>query len=565
MSVIEVLLIALVLVAALATLADRLRVPYPILLLLGGLALGLVPGLPRVTIDPSVLFLLFIPPLVISSGWTTSWRDFRANLWPISLLSVGLVLATIVAVAMVAHLVLGDTGLSWPAAFVLGAVVSSTDPVAATAIAERLRLPVRIVTILEGEGVGNDGASLVAYRTAVAATITGAFALAPAVLQVILAIIGGVAIGLAVAVIYGWIERHLHAPPQLAALTLVLPYAAYIPADRLGLSGVIAVLTAGIWLGRREPQARESGARLEVDAFWESLVYILNGLIFVLLGLYLPEILGGIAGRPIVRLLGEAIVIIAVVVLVRIVWVFAMPYVPATGWWWRRLQARSRGRGPVWKRATVVAWSGMRGADTLVLALALPLTIAGGAPFPQRALIIFVTAAVIAATLIGQGLTLPPLIRWLGLHEDDTRRREEAQARLAADDAGVAYLDELLVPAAGRDQSSARDAPSTAPEELGATSINTAIATATKDDAIHALAQHLRHLYARRARRDASRTRGTPDHSAEAGDEAERRLRLAVVEVQRQAIIALRDRGAIGDDALREVLRDLDLEEQELE
>lgn len=548
MSVVEVALIALALVVALATLADRLGVPYPILLLLGGIGLGFVPALPRVSIDPGILFLLFIPPLVFATGWHTSWRDFRLNLWPICLLSIGLVLATILVVAVVAHLVIA--GLSWPAAFVLGAIVSATDPVAATAIAGHLHLPGRIVTVLEGEGAGNDAASLVAYRAAVTATVTGAFALAPAVLHGILATVGGIAIGLAVAFLADWIQRHLHNPPVEAALTLVIPFAAYIPADQLGLSGVLAVLAAGMLLGHREPETRASDSRLEVDAFWTSLVFVLNGLIFVLLGLYLPGILAQVAGRPIAGLVRDAAVIIAVVVLARIVWVFAMPYVPAE--WGRRLRAPALDRA--WKRSAVVAWSGMRGADTLVIALALPLTVIGGAPFPDRALVIFVTFTVIVATLIGQGLSLAPLIRWLGLHDDDTVEREVARARLVADQAAVARLDEALARHGAADGT---------PIQTGATG-GGRTSNAAHDGVTRALAERLRRRYARMAKRDAAQTLGRPDPEIENVEAAAQRLRRDLVDAQRQAIIELRERGEIGDTALREVLRDLDLEEQEL-
>lgn len=547
MSVVEVSLIALALVVALATLADRLGVPYPILFLIGGIGLGFVPGLPRVSIDPSILFLLFIPPLVFATGWHTSWRDFRLNLWPIFLLSVGLVLFTIVVVALVAHLVIG--GLSWPAAFVLGAIVSATDPVAATAIAERLHLPSSIVTILEGEGAGNDAASLVAYRAAVAATVTGVFAFAPAMLHGILATVGGIAIGLVVALIADWIQRHLHNPPIEAALTLVIPFVAYIPADQLGLSGVLAVLASGMFLGHREPVTRESDSRLDVDAFWVSLVFVLNGLVFVLLGLYLPGILAQVAGRPVFGLVEDAAVIVAVVVLARIVWAFAIPYVPSA--WGRRLRALATDH--IWKRSAVVGWSGMRGADTLVIALALPLTVIGGAPFPDRALIIFVTFAVILVTLVGQGLTLPPLIRWLGLHSEDAVEREVARARLVADQAAVARLDELL-----RGDATAGGMRLESPAEVKGTSV------ASHEGEMRALAKRLRRRYLSMATRDAAQTRGAPDLEIEEVAAAAQRLRRDLVDAQRQAIIELRERGEVGDAALREVLRDLDLEEEEL-
>jgi monovalent cation/hydrogen antiporter len=546
MAILEVILIALALVIALAALADRLQVPYPILLLTGGIALGFIPGLPAISIDPSILFLLFIPPLVFSSGWRTSWRDFRANLWPISLLSVGLVLATIAVVAVVARLTIG--GLTWPAAFVLGAVVSSTDPVAATAIAERLHLPQRIVTLLEGEGVGNDAASLVAYRSAVAATVTGIFVLPLAALEVVLAVIGGIAIGVVVALVYDWIADHLHNAQAEVALTLVVPFAAYIPADRLGVSGVLAVLVTGILGGRRVYPDRTADTRLAATGFWESLNFVLNGLIFVLLGVYLPGILAGIRDLPAGLLALYAAVVFLTLVLVRATWVFAMPYFPGRG---GRLM-RQRSPNPPWKAAVVVTWSGMRGADTLVIALALPLTIASGAAFPDRALIIFLTFCTIAMTLVGQGLTLPALIGQLGLRGDDTEEREEAKAHLAADRAALARLDELLA-ADGTSPGTQNDEQDEGSERRA------------PDGRTRSGGEHLRGLYIQRLRRHTATADGAPDSAVEADAEAILRLRRDVLEAQRQAVIALRDRGEIGDDAMRHVLRDLDLEEEGLE
>ena len=294
MAVVEIILIALVAVIALATLAQRLAIPYPILLVLGGLALGIAPGLPAVTFDPGLLFVLFVPPLVYAAAWTTSWRDFRANLGPIGLLATGLVVATMGVVALVGHALV--PGLTWPAAVVLGAIVSSTDAVAAIAVAERLRLPARIVTILEGESMANDPASLVAYRLAVTAVVTGTFSFGQVAVQLVLAVVGGVAVGLAVAWLADRVQHQLHDPPVEVTLTLLVPYVAYIAADRIATSGVLAVVTAGLVLSRHDPAVRSTASRLEATAFWQTLVFLLNGLIFILLGLSLPRIWGAVAG-----------------------------------------------------------------------------------------------------------------------------------------------------------------------------------------------------------------------------------------------------------------------------
>ncbi len=525
MAVVEIILIALVAVIALATLAQRLAIPYPILLVLGGVALGFAPGLPSVTFDPGLIFVLFVPPLVFSAAWNTSWREFRANLGTIGLLATGLVVATIGVVAVVGHALV--PGLTWPAALVLGSIVSSTDAVAATAIAERLRLPERIVTILEGESMANDPASLVAYRFAVMAVVIGAFSLGQVGIQLVLAVIGGVVVGLAVAWLADQVQHRLHNPPVEVTLTLLVPYVTYLVADGLATSGVLAVAAAGLVLGRHEPAARSTAARLEAGVFWDMLVFLLNGLIFIVLGLSLPRILAGVTDRPPLALGVEATAIILTVVLVRLLWMGAAASLPRLA---HRLLG-GQGRYPRWKAAAIVGWAGMRGADALVIALALPLTTARGAPFPDRAVIIFLTFCVILATLVGQGLSLPALIRRLRLPADDTAEREVALARATASQAALSRLDELV----------------------------------EADGTPREVAEQLRRQHQRGAQRHAARAQGERNQEVEEQAEAVRQLRRAVVEAEQRAIVALRNRGDIGDAALRTVLRDLDLEEQRLE
>jgi Na+/H+ antiporter len=524
MAVIEIILIALVADIALATLARRLGIPYPILLVLGGVALGFVPGLPPVNFDPNVIFLIFVPPLVFSAAWRTSWRDFRANLNPIVRLAIGLVAATIVVVAAVAHAVV--PGLTWPAAFVLGAIVSSTDAVAATAIAQRIRLPRRIVTILEGESMANDPASLVAYRLAVMAVVSGTFSLGQAALQLVAAVVGGAAIGLAVAWLADLVQHRLDDPPVEVTLTLLVPYSAYMLAGRLATSGILAVAAAGIVLGRHDPEVRSTETRLEATAFWDIFVFLLNGLIFVLLGLYLPRILSGVANQPVMTLALDTAVVILTVVMVRIVWMFAATYVPLLI---RRRLRDQQDKAP-WKTALIVGWAGMRGADALVIALALPFTKARHTPFPDRAVIVFLTFCVIIATLVGQGLSLPFLIRRLDVPGDETTEREVAKARAVAAQAALERLDEL----------------------------------ARSDRAPRELVEHLRRRHQRRAQHFGAQAAGTRDQNAEEEARAAQQVLRELVEAERRAIVELRNRGEIGDEALREVLRDLDLEEQQL-
>src|SRR5690348_585458 len=271
-------------------LAGRLGIPYPILLVLGGLALALIPGVPDVELRPDLAFLLFLPPLLYSSAWTTSWRDFRANLRPIGLLAIGLVLVTTLLVAVTAHAVI--PALPWAAAFTLGAIVSPTDAVAATAIAQRLGVPRRLVTVVEGESLVNDATGLVAYRFAVVAVVTGAFSLGAALAQFVLVSLGGVLIGLVAGWLATWLNRRIEDTAVAIALSFLMPFAAYLPAEAVGASGVLAAVTAGLYAGRRSVASLSPSTRLQAFAVWEMLVFLLNGLIFILIGLQLRTVVG---------------------------------------------------------------------------------------------------------------------------------------------------------------------------------------------------------------------------------------------------------------------------------
>ncbi len=430
----------LVAIVILATLATRLRIPYAILLVLGGLLLGFVPGLPTITLNPELVLVLFLPPLIYSSAWLTSWREFRANLRPILQLSLGLVLVTTIVIAVVAHTI---AGLSWPVAFVLGAVVSPTDAVAASATAQQLGLPRRIVTVIEGESMVNDATGLVVYRFAVAALVMGSFSLWQASLQFVIVSLGGLLIGLVIGWPVAWLHRHLDDAPIEITITLLTPYAAYLLADALQVSGVLAVLSAGLYLSRQSSRFFSSNTRLQANAVWNVLVFLLNGLVFLVIGLQLRSILESIAGHALFTLIWEALLISLAVIAVRIAWVFPAAYLP------RLISPRLRDRDPFpgWRQVAMVAWIGMRGGLSLVAALALPLSLAAGQPFTQRDLVIFFTFAVILVTLVGQGLSLVPIIRLLGLERDSSLEREHALAHLVATRAALARLDELATEA----------------------------------------------------------------------------------------------------------------------
>ena len=515
----ELILGLMVVVIGLSALADRINVPYPILLVLGGLALAFVPGLPHVELEPEIVFLLFLPPILFSAAYFTSWRDFKANLRPIGLLSIGLVLFTTVAVALVARWAV--PGLGWPEAFVLGAIVSPPDAVATTAITQRLGVPRRIVTVLEGESLVNDATALVALRVATAAAVTGAFSPWRAVLQFALVAAGGAVIGALVGWAIVWAVQRIKETETAIAATLLAPIAAYLPAEELGVSGVIAAVVAGLYLGRKASATMPAYNRLEGRAVWAFVIFVINGLVFVLIGLQLPEVLEALAERPAGELARAAAAVCLTTILVRIAWVFPATYVPR----WIVPGLAARDPSPSWRPIAVLSWAGLRGVVSLAAALALPLEAGNGTPFPARDLILFLTFCVILATLVGQGLTLPWLIERLGLGDDGSVEREETLARREAILSGLAYLDRV------------------GPEPW------------VPDD----LAQALRQSYEHRLEHYPA----SLDPADVDGDHVDthERLRGELLDAERSALIALRDRGAIGDEALRRVERDLDLAE----
>jgi len=522
LELIESFLGLLVAVAALALLAHRLKLPYPILLVIGGLVLALIPGLPRIRLNPELVFLLFLPPLLYPAALFTSWRDFRANLRPISLLAIGLVLFTTIIVAWLAHWL---TGMPLAAGFVLGAIVSPPDAVAATAITERLRVPRRIVTILEGESLVNDATALVTYRFAVAAVLTGTFSLPQAALRFVIAAAGGIALGLLVGWIAGNIHKRLDDPPVQVTISLLTPFAAYLPADRLGLSGVLAVVVAGLYLGWRAPEIVTARMRLQSFPVWEMVVFLLNGVIFILIGLQLPEVVRHLSGQSIGRLSAQAALISVAVILIRILWVFPATYFP------RMLSKTLRARAPYphWKHVAIVAWTGMRGVVSLAAALALPLTLPNGAPFPGRDFILLFTFSVILATLVLQGLSLPPIIRWLNVVDDGLAEQEEREARLKANEAALARLNELA------------------------------------DRADPTALERLRGEYEDRIRQLEVCDPDPDSTKAHLYTDAYHKLLSEALAVERRTVIQLRNEQIINDAVLRRIQRDLDLAEGRLE
>jgi Na+/H+ antiporter len=515
-------IVALALILAVATLlaiAPTLRIPYPILLVLGGLVIGIAPGMPEFELDPKLVFFGVLPPLLYGAAFFTSLRDLRTQARPIGLLAVGLVVATTVGVAVVAHAFVDD--LSWPSAFVLGAIVSPTDPLAATAIARRFGIPRKLVTIVEGESLVNDGTGLVLYRVAVAAVLTGSFsAMYTGGLFVVVAT-GGIAVGLVVGWLVRQVRRRLDNPPAEITLSLLTGYIAFIPAELMGVSAVLAAVTAGVYLGWHTPELTTPQVRLQGVAVWEIVQYLLNALLFVLVGLQLPVVVDALGDFSGATLLGYAALVSLTVIVVRFAWVFAVLHAPK--WIARRMSN--------WRGAVFLSWAGMRGAVSLAAALALPLQTDTGAPFPGRDLILFLTFSVILVTLVGQGLSLPLVIRVLGIEDDGQDERQDAEARIRAAEAALARLEVLV----GENW--------------------------VREDT----AERVRGAYNFRTNRFRARLDDGDDGAIESRSQDYQRLRRELLDAERAALVDLRRAGAISNEVWLRVGRDLDLEDQRLD
>jgi monovalent cation/hydrogen antiporter len=417
MQSVELVVILLAVSAALRLVARRLRVPHPVLLVLAGLALVFVPGLPRVEFEPEALFIVFVPPLLYWAALTSSLREFRAQLWPIVRYGTLVVLITIAAVAAVAHRFIPEFS-SWPAAFTLGAIVSPPDPVAAIAVLRSVGAQRILSTILEGEGLVNDATALVAYRLAIGAAVTGSFSAGRAALGFVLTGIGGVAVGLAIGWLILQVRRQVRGFPIVEnTISLLTPFFAYLPAEWLKLSGILSVVTVGLYLSRQGPRVTPAATRIQAESMWIMVQFILESMIFILVGLELPLVLRTLRTHELGTLLLYGGLITATVIGMRIVYTF-----PVVALLRRTRRGKPNAGTPSWRQAAFLGWAGMRGGDSLVIALALPVVTAAGGPFPARELIIFITFTVILATLVLQGPTLTPLVRWWGLTEGERHR-----------------------------------------------------------------------------------------------------------------------------------------------
>ena len=522
MTELELLIGLLGVVAATAWLARGIGLPYPIALVAAGLLIGVTPGLPPLVVEPDVILLVFLPPLIHAAAWGTSPRRLRAEARTVGLLAVALVGLTMACVAVVAHAAV--PGLGWPAAFVLGAVVAPTDTVAATAIFRRLGVPERVVALVEGESLLNDGTALVLYRIAVGAVVTGGFALAEAAGDLLIVGAGGALLGLGVAAGVRWVRARIDDATIEITVTLLTPYLAFIPAEELHLSGVLAAVSSGLYLGWRSAEDFTPSTRIQAYSFWTVFIFVLESLLFILIGLQAPVVLSALADQPVGELLMAAAAVSATVIVVRLLFVLGAGALESA--WDARRERRSFSA----RERAVVGWSGMRGAVSLAAALAIPLETQAGAPFPGRELVLFLALAVIGVTLALQGLTLPALVRRLGVQETRSSARGKAVARFRTVEAALERVTDLSFDS---------DVPSQVLERA-------------------------REMYALRAQQLAGECRTGMPEGPESDVAAWTRLRRHLLAVERAALLDLRREGRVGMGVMREVERDLDLEEERL-
>jgi len=425
-------------ISILTMLSSKLKIAYPIFLVIGGLLISLIPGIPHITLHPDLVFLIFLPPLLYAAAWNTSWNDFWRHKRPISLLGFGLVIFTSAAVAWISNMLIPDFSLA--AGFLLGGIISPPDAVAATSVLQGLKVPKRVTTILEGESLVNDAASLIVFRFALAAVVTGQFHMWDATRTFFVVAIFGILIGLAIAHIVYAIHRFFPTTPAIdAAFTLIAPYIMYITAEHFHVSGVLSVVTGGLFLTFRAQDIFSYEARIQVMGLWDTLVFLLNGFVFIMIGLQLPEIIHGLGNYSVGEAVSYAVIISLVTIAIRIIWVFPGAYIP-------RLfkSVRDKEASPGWQLVLLTGWSGMRGVVSLASALAVPLTLANNQAFPHRNLILFISFVVILFTLVLQGLSLKPIIRLLQIKGDEkeSENLQMLDLRLRLANAVLAHIDE---------------------------------------------------------------------------------------------------------------------------
>ncbi|HEX6192267.1 MAG TPA: Na+/H+ antiporter [Chitinophagaceae bacterium] len=424
-------------IAVMTMISNMLKLSYPILLVISGLLISLIPGVPAIVLEPDLVFLIFLPPLLYAAAWNTSWHEFWRWKRPISLLAFGLVIFTSATVALVSHALIPDFPLAF--GFLLGGIISPPDAVAATTVLQGLRIPKRVVTILEGESLVNDASSLIVFRFALMAIITGQFNLWDATKTFTLVAFLGIGIGLAVGLVVYAIHRFFPTTSNIdSAITLITPYIMYLTAEHFHVSGVLAVVSGGLFLTYRSQEIFSYETRLSVAGVWDTLIFLLNGFVFILIGLQLPQISKGLGDYSMAQAILFGIIISLVTIVIRIIWVFPNAYLPRILF----KSIREKEQRPTWQAVFVVAWSGMRGVVSLAAALAIPLTL-HGKEFPHRNLILFITFVVILVTLVFQGLSLKPIIRLLNIPAADkeAERKQALSLRVKLAESVLTYID----------------------------------------------------------------------------------------------------------------------------
>lgn len=510
-------------VSMLAMLSNKLRISYPIFLVIAGLGISTIPGIPQIRLDPNFVFIIFLPPLLYSAAWYTSWREFWRMRRPINLLAFGLVLLTATAVAYVAHYLIPNFPLAL--GFLLGGIVSPPDAIAATSVLENLKVPKRIVTILEGESLVNDASSLIIFRFALAALVTGKFVAWKAGWDFLLVVFMGILIGLVIAHIVYAIHRWLPTTSTInTAITLISPYLMYIAAEHFHYSGVLAVVSGGLFLSFRSHDVFDYNSRLQSMSVWNVVVFLLNGVVFILIGLQLPGIVRGLGEYSLRAAIGYGVLISLVAILVRLAWVYPGAYLP------RLLSKRIRTTEirPGKRQVFIIGWSGMRGVVSLASALAIPITLAGGDAFPHRNLILCITFIVILVTLVFQGLTLPWIIRWLRIEADENEEEQQLSLRLRLTRTVLQHIDTQY------------DHESTSIEAFRQ---------------LKARYQRMADMAGQKLNSEDQQEK-TPDYLP-----AYKKLLLELVQIQRQELSQLRNGDEFSDELLRSKEFELDLEE----
>lgn len=521
MSAFEIIVVLVLAATLLQPIAKRFDVPLAIAQVFGGIVLSAIPIFPTVPFDPELTFVLFVPPLLYRAASTSSLRDTRRNARPILLLAVALVLVTIATVAAVAHLL--SPRIPWGAAFVLAAIVAPSDADVTTAIVRRLGLPARIVTVLEGETLLNDTTAFVSYRMAVAAAAVGSFSIGWAAAAFVATTVGGLVVGVAVGWVFKELRRHVTDSVAVSALSLATPFAAYLLAESVKASGVLAVVAAGALASRLPVNTTSARTRIRSNVVWDTATFAIGALVFTLIGLQIGRLVPGFLEQNALEFILAVVVIGATVTGTRLLWLFPAAYIP------RLASARLRARDPIppWRALVILGWAGLRGGDTLVMALAVPTQTAAGSPFPARELVVAVAFGVILVTLLVQGFTLRPLIKRFALPLGEGNDEEERRARLEAEKAALATLEEIgtqgNIPA-------------------------------------NALAQ-MREAISQRTRLDLDDTDHSHGHTGLTLEDSIRDAEQQVREASRDAVVRLRDEEIIGDAAFRRVLSDLDVDE----